>query len=180
MRKFDLDAAERAYKARTGGPAPKAGKQPKAAPDPAPDPAAVPPSDGPPPLPGNNPAYIEAGVADQLTKLAEAAPGTRNEALFVAGKALGRLEAVDRDWLQARLFEAAKINGLLDDDGLAQTRKTIKSAFKAADAAGPRDVPDGPEYFATVTEVPMSTLRPRLSVVGGAAGDQRQRASCTG
>jgi hypothetical protein len=110
------------------------------------------------PVPGGTTAYTEAGVRMQLEELENTLPGGRNTALFVAAKALGRMPDVERDWLHDRLIEACELNGYVDDDGMPQTLKTIRSGFAAADAAGPRDIPDDLAYFCNVTVVPMSTF----------------------
>ena len=103
--------------------------------------------------------YIRTGVANQLHSLATMTEGGRNHALFISAKALGRLEAVDRDALRDQLIEACKTNGLWDDpdDGPVPCRRTIESGYRAADLAGPRIVP-GLDYFDKIELVDASVL----------------------
>lgn len=152
------DDLERAYKehvAKTAGtPAPEPTRP--APPDPVDEQIESELGDLAPP--GCDNGYVLAGVESQIVALAGAAPGARNTALFVSAKALGRLAEVERAWLRKKLKTACELNGLTADDGIAQVTKTIRSGFAAADRAGERVIPEGPEYFVTVTEVPASRL----------------------
>lgn len=125
--------------------------------------------------PGCTNPYVLTGVEAQILELAATLPGGRNTALFVAAKALGRLAEVDRAWLRGKLKTACELNGYTADDGMTAVNKTIRSAFKAADELGDREVPDGP--IVIVREVPMSTfglgigsITPITAAAGGGSG----------
>ena len=71
---------------------------------------------------------------EQLRRVAEALPGTRNDVLNKAAYALGRLVGsgrLDRHATQEALIRAAADCGLVGDDGEQSVRATIKSGLDA-------------------------------------------------
>jgi hypothetical protein len=139
---YDWQAEKDWYAKQFGDPAPEPTAGHKDPQSPAPD---YEQSEWRPP--GDHPVYLIKGVVDELAELAATQPGGRNVKLYISAKALGEFADVDRKWLRGKLLEACEINGVTDDDGIKQTRNSIGSGFKAADAeiakAGPRD-PNGP------------------------------------
>lgn len=90
-----------------------------------------PPRAAPKPLAKDVSRYVGAAVTRELDKLAMAAPGTRNNALFRSTAALAGFVlagALPEAWARARLEEAAASIGL----GQQEALRTIDSAFRAA------------------------------------------------
>jgi Bifunctional DNA primase/polymerase, N-terminal len=83
-------------------------------------------------------AYVRAAVAGTLAKLAEAAEGGRNHALFMAAQTLGQLVAggaLTEDFVTGVLTQQARAIGLTDPEAL----RTIRSGLTAG-ARRPRTV----------------------------------------
>lgn len=91
-----------------------------------------------------NNSYIEKAVSDELTRLASAGSGHRNETLNEVAFALGQWvgggflgEGETRDML----LNGASSCGLLQDDGMNSVQKTINSGLEAG-KQNPRTPPD--------------------------------------
>lgn len=102
-------------------------------------------------------AYFASAFHREIDSVRKAGPGTRNEALNAAAFALRQLVnkgGLRQDEVETGLWEAARDNGLVKDDGVNAVRATMRSGFAAADRK-PR--PD-PEIRAreNLTEIPRS------------------------
>ncbi|QPC43465.1 bifunctional DNA primase/polymerase [Kaustia mangrovi] len=92
-----------------------------------------------------NTRYVEAAIADELSRLTRATHG-RNNALNDAAFALGTFVgagALSEEEAGARLFAAAQANGYVSKDGEHAARQTIASGLKSG-MADPRDIPEAP------------------------------------
>jgi Bifunctional DNA primase/polymerase, N-terminal len=79
-------------------------------------------------------AYAAAALEGEVTKVAIAASGSRNNTLFKAAAALGSMVSVgwiEAEIVQSRLLGAAATCGLVRDDGAHSVRATIASGLKA-------------------------------------------------
>jgi hypothetical protein len=89
-------------------------------------------------------AYLSKVLAGVTEQVATAAPGTRNDALFVGAMKLGSYaKGAGLEWETAldNLTSAAERSGLIEDDGERQALATIRSGYRAAK---PRAVPVAP------------------------------------
>lgn len=78
--------------------------------------------------------YGAAALDREIEALASTAAGSRNHALNRASFSLYQLVAggeLDGSEVEQRLFEAARANGLLQEDGLRQVLATIRSGARA-------------------------------------------------
>ena len=92
---------------------------------------------------GREMSYGQAALVGECARVAQALPGTRNETLNAAAWRLGRLVAggeLDPAAALASLWNAAHTCGLVDNDGVQQTRRTIDSGLQAG-ARHPRTRP---------------------------------------
>jgi len=79
-------------------------------------------------------AYATKALEAQALKLTSAPPGNRNNATNGSAYSMGRLVA--RSWIEvetveARLFDACRYNGLVNEDGETKVRATLRSGIKA-------------------------------------------------
>jgi hypothetical protein len=136
---------------------PSGGTSPPPPPPPSggtsPPPPPPPPGDDDDTPPGDQTDYIIAGVRNELAQLRATRQPGRNIKLYISAKCLGKIATIDRAWLRGRLKAACEANGLTPDDGIKQTEASIRSGFAAADAAGPRIIPDDPSYFVHVVSL---------------------------
>ena len=94
---------------------------------------------------GPNTRYVEAAVADELSKLTRVSRG-RNNALNDASFALGTFvgaEVLTAGEAEQRLYGAAIANGYVGMDGREAALATIRSGL-ASGASDPRKIPEGP------------------------------------
>lgn len=83
---------------------------------------------------GDRKTYGQAAIDGEAARVANAAPGTRNDALNTAAWRLGRLVVggeLDPQHAAHALWEAARACGLVDDDGAQQVMRTIGSGLRA-------------------------------------------------
>lgn len=125
----------------------------------------------PPPAPTHttpNDNYTRAALDREIADLAATASGNRNHALNVAALKLAGLP-IDRNLLRDHLLNACHTNGLIGDDGLGATQATIDSAFRKADADGPRTIPERtPPANYTLTEtIPAAITDENLNFTPG-------------
>jgi hypothetical protein len=79
-------------------------------------------------------AYGNAALSAEAAALAATLPGKRNHALNHAAYVLFQLVAggeLDDQAVTRRLLDACRVNGLINDDGLASVEKTISSGARA-------------------------------------------------
>jgi AAA domain len=130
---------------------------------------ASPPWDGTPPD-KRQLAYMTTALRDQAA-IVSATTTSRNNALFLAALKLGSYVKgaglPDRQVAEA-LTEAATTNGLVADDGLGQTRATIRSGIRASK---PRAVPSATDvadvFGATSVEVVTDAMAFQVTEVDG-------------
>jgi hypothetical protein len=96
-------------------------------------------------------AYLEGVLEENAKTVAEAAPGGRNDALYLAALKCASFVAgagMDQHLVVDVLEMAAADCGLVDDDGVAAVHATIASAFRSG-LQNPRAVPnpDSPVIF---------------------------------
>ena len=88
--------------------------------------------------------YARRALEDECRTVSRAGPGTRNPALNAAAFNLGQLVgggALDREAVEAALYQAAEECGLVADDGAPATLRTIASGLTAG-MARPRQAPE--------------------------------------
>lgn len=91
--------------------------------------------------------YARRALEDECRTVSRAGPGTRNPALNAAAFNLGQLVGggvLDREAVEAALYQAAEECGLVADDGAPATLKTIASGLTAG-MARPRQAPERPQ-----------------------------------
>jgi hypothetical protein len=79
-------------------------------------------------------AYASKALETQARRLACTRPGTRNNAANAGAYSMGRLVArgwIEVETVEARLFDACCCNGLVNEDGEAKVRATLRSGIKA-------------------------------------------------
>lgn len=90
---------------------------------------------------GDNPAYAEAALRDEIARVTNAIEGTRNDSLNIAAFSLASLVAagaLDRDTVTDALTSAARSVGLPE----IEIRNTIASGFAGSAAkVGAREIP---------------------------------------
>lgn len=89
-------------------------------------------------------AYLDKFLKDNVKAVALAAPGGRNDVLFLAALKCSSLVAgagMDEQLVVDRLIEAAEQCGLVDDDGVHGVHATVRSAFRIG-SQNPRRVPE--------------------------------------
>lgn len=109
---------------------------------------------------GPNTRYVEAAVADELSRLVRTTRG-RNNALNDAAFALGTFVgagALSASEAEARLFAAAVTNGYVAKDGEAAARATIASGL-ASGQADPRKIPEAEQGYGNDAERRMMAER---------------------
>lgn len=117
---------------------------------------------------GDRPNYGAKILADEVQRVLDATPGTRNPTLNVAALKLGRAIAgryVDEDEARAELYAAARKIGLVDDDGPRSVTATISSGIRAGmktprDAGEPGPAAEGPVLVDITGEVPAEPSPP--------------------
>lgn len=105
---------------------------------------------------GNQP-WITAAVREELARLRDAKPRTRNDTLNVVGLRLARLLPDQRAWLRGQLIDACEHNGEVAYKGLRSVEATIDSAYRKADLDGPANVPQRTARVTDVREQPSET-----------------------
>ena len=89
--------------------------------------------------------YAKATLDGCVAELSNSAPGGRNDALNKAAFRLGSMIARDwipRDTVEKRLYDAAILNGSVEDDGSDAALATIKSGIEAGKKEPHSDLPD--------------------------------------
>src|SRR5262249_30627399 len=87
-------------------------------------------------------SYANAALDGCCAELATSTPGGRNDALNKAAFRLGTLVGngwIDRQVVEQRLYDAARLNGSVGDDGSVAALATIKSGIKAGLKQPPPD-----------------------------------------
>jgi hypothetical protein len=126
-----------------------------------------------PPLPAPDPrsrhsdariqAYCDAAIAAEVATVERAGEGERNNALNEAAFALGQLVGagwVSEGEISSLLENAAYTNGLVADDGLPQTRATIRSGIGAG-RKQPRTLPENVDTMSAFNGYNNIVLLPR-------------------
>lgn len=89
--------------------------------------------------------YVEAAYSSEIAAVRLAGKGGRNSQLYKSAASLGSLIAarvLPADHVRHSLVEAAKMSGLVKEDGLASVNATIESGLRAG-TANPRKLPGG-------------------------------------
>jgi len=79
-------------------------------------------------------AYANKALEIQAQELAWTSPGNRNNAANASAYSMGRMVArgwIGVDTVEGRLFDACRRNGLVNEDGEAKVRATLRSGIKA-------------------------------------------------
>ena len=79
-------------------------------------------------------AYANKALEIQAQELAWTSPGNRNTAANAGAYSMGRMVArgwIGVDTVEGRLFDACRRNGLVNEDGEAKVRATLRSGIKA-------------------------------------------------
>lgn len=121
-------------------------------------------------------AYANGAFTSAITELENTPSGARNGALFDTACDLGEfVEAglLDRETVRQALIAASTANGHVNDDGLAMTKNTIKSAFRKVAGKPRTGIPesdgraDGPTSFWGPEAVGAKPLPPPQVPPGG-------------
>jgi Protein of unknown function (DUF3631) len=132
--------------------------------------AAAPPWDGTPPD-RRQLAYLQSTLRSQQSQVAAARPGGRNKSLYTAALKLGNFVAgagLAEPLVLATLIEAARTNGLLQEDGARAINATIQSGLETG-RRSPRSVPPvGATLTPTVGEAAPAETQPGAQHIEGA------------
>ncbi|WP_084673913.1 bifunctional DNA primase/polymerase [Methylobacterium sp. WSM2598] len=106
---------------------------------------------------GFSAAYLSKALAAEIEAAASAAKGDRNDALNRAAYSLGQLVgagALDDTDVRDRLLSAARVSGLVADDGEAAALATIESGVtKGAESPRPVPPPAGDDHGTLLDEM---------------------------
>jgi len=126
------------------------------------------PATGAPAIRAADDRYVQAAFDGELSALAKAANGTRNDALNRAAFNLGQLVGggyLSEDQVRNALFAKACESGYVGDDGETVARKTIESGLRDG-MANPRVIPEReakrPEGAKPASEAPACATPPDL------------------
>ncbi len=95
---------------------------------------------------GDIKAYARKALEDEVALVAAAPPGERNRQLNKSGFALGQLVAggeLPRGLVEQELLTAAERSGVVNDDGVRATEKTLASGLNSGERS-PRSAPTAP------------------------------------
>lgn len=105
-------------------------------------------------------AWAKAGIDREIDAVETDPAGTRNDRLNkrgLRGFRLAMCGGFDLDDVYDALIDACHTNRLVEDDGIASVRRTLRSALNGAHQHGPADPPD--ELPANVTFVSPAMFR---------------------